>query len=145
VRLEIDANAHVEIAKRLQQTFELEDWQIFNTHGPVNLSRLFNFYELPDRPDLKFKNFVARELRLQPNSKNIFAELHKHDILLHHPYDSFDAVVDFIESAASDPDVISLKQTIYRTSRDSPIVGALISAAAAEKEVTAVLELKGPV
>ncbi len=142
VRLEIDANAHAEIAKRLQQTFELEDWQIFNTHGPVNLSRLFNFYELPDRPDLKFRNFVARELRLQPSSKNIFAELHKRDILLHHPYDSFDAVVDFIESAASDPDVISLKQTIYRTSRDSPIVGALISAAAAEKEVTAVLELK---
>jgi polyphosphate kinase len=142
VRLEIDANAHAEIAKRLQQTFELEDWQIFNTHGPVNLSRLFNFYELPDRPDLKYKNFVARELRLQPTSKNIFDELHKRDILLHHPYDSFDAVVDFIESAASDPDVISLKQTIYRTSRDSPIVGALISAAAAEKEVTAVLELK---
>ncbi len=142
VRLEIDANANAEIAKRLQQTFELEDWQIFNTQGPVNLSRLFNFYELPDRPDLKFRNFVARELRLQPNSKNIFAELHKRDILLHHPYDSFDAVVDFIESAASDPDVISLKQTIYRTSRDSPIVGALISAAAAEKEVTAVLELK---
>jgi len=142
VRLEIDANANAEIAKRLQQTFELEDWQIFNTQGPVNLSRLFNFYELPDRPDLKFRNFVARELRLQPSSKNIFAELHKRDILLHHPYDSFDAVVDFIESAASDPDVISLKQTIYRTSRDSPIVGALISAAAAEKEVTAVLELK---
>ena len=141
VRLEIDASASAEIAKRLQQTFELEDWQIFYTQGPVNLSRLFNFYDL-ERPGLKYKTLVARELRLPASSSNIFAELRKHDILLHHPFDSFDAVVDFIESAASDPEVISLKQTIYRTSRDSPIVEALISAAAAEKEVTAVLELK---
>lgn len=142
VRLEIDADVHTEIARRLQQTFELEDWQVFYTRGPVNLSRLFNFYELTERPDLKYKSFVARELRLPASSSNIFDELRKHDILLHHPYDSFDAVVDFIKSAASDPDVISLKQTIYRTSQHSPIVGALISAAAAEKEVIAVLELK---
>lgn len=142
VRLEIDAGVNTEIARRLQQTFELDDWQVFYTEGPVNLSRLFNFYDLTERPDLKFKTFVARELRLPQSSSNIFAELRKRDILLHHPYDSFDAVVDFIESAASDPDVISLKQTIYRTSRDSPIVNALINAAAAEKEVTAVLELK---
>src|SRR5437763_2536168 len=137
VRLEIDANASAEIARRLQQTFELEDWQIFYTQGPVNLSRLFNFYEI-ERPGLKYRTLVSRELRLPPNTHNIFAELRKRDILLHHPYDSFDAVVDFIESAASDPSVISLKQTIYRTNRESPIVGALISAAAAEKEVTAV-------
>jgi polyphosphate kinase len=141
VRLEIDASASAEIARRLQQTFELDDWQIFYTQGPVNLSRLFNFYDV-ERPDLKYRTFVPRELRLPPSSNNIFAELRKRDVLLHHPYDSFDAVVDFIESAASDPDVISLKQTIYRTNRDSPIVGALISAAASEKEVTAVLELK---
>jgi polyphosphate kinase len=141
VRLEIDADASSEIAKRLQQTFELDDWQIFYTQGPVNLSRLFNFYDL-ERPDLKYRNFVPRELRLPATSNNIFAELRKRDVLLHHPYDSFDAVVDFIDSAASDPHVISLKQTIYRTNRESPIVEALISAAAAEKEVTAVLELK---
>src|SRR5260370_15472510 len=69
-------------------------------------------------------------------------KLRQRDVLLHKPYDSFDTVVDFIESAASDPEVISLKQTIYRTSQHSPIVGALISAAAAEKQVIAVLELK---
>jgi polyphosphate kinase len=141
VRLEIDAEAHPEIAERLQQTFELENWQVFPTEGPVNLSRLFNFYDLTERPELKYKSFVARELRLPPSSSNVFAELRKRDILLHHPYDSFDAVVDFIESAAKDPDVISLKQTIYRTSQNSPIVQALI-AAAAEKEVIVVLELK---
>jgi polyphosphate kinase len=141
VRLEIEAGAHSEIAARLQQTFELEDWQVFYTDGPVNLSRLFNFYELTQRPDLKFKPFAGRELRLLGKSANIFDELRKRDILLHHPYDSFDAVVDFIESAAKDPDVVSLKQTIYRTSENSPIVESLISAAA-EKEVIVVLELK---
>lgn len=142
VRLEIDAGVHTEIARRLQQTFELEDWQVFYTQGPVNLSRLFNFYELTERPGLKFKSFVARELRLPPSSNSIFAELRKRDILLHHPYDSFESVVDFIKTAASDPNVISIKQTIYRTNKDSPIIGALISAAADEKEVIAVLELK---
>src|SRR6478672_5783959 len=81
VRLEIDASANAEIARRLQQTFELEDWQIFYTQGPVNLSRLFNFYEI-ERPELKFKRFVPRELRLPANTPNIFAELRKRDILL---------------------------------------------------------------
>jgi polyphosphate kinase len=142
VRLEIDAGVHTDIARRLQQTFELEDWQVFYTDGPVNLSRLFNFYELTERPELKYKSFVARELRLPASSSNIFAELRKRDILLHHPYDSFDAVVEFIQTAAEDPDVISAKQTIYRTSRDSPIMNALSMAAAEEKEVIAVLELK---
>jgi polyphosphate kinase len=141
VRLEIEAEAHAEIAERLQQTFELENWQVFHTQGPVNLSRLFTFYEVTEGPQLKFKPFAARELRLPPNSPNIFAELRKRDILLHHPFDSFDAVVEFIESAAEDPNIVSLKQTIYRTSKDSPIVGALISAAV-EKEVIVVLELK---
>lgn len=140
VRLEIDADAHPEIAERLQQTFELDDWQVLRTDGPVNLSRLFHFYDLAERPDLKFKPFIARELRLPAGSENIFAELRKHDILLHHPYDSFNTVVEFIESAAKDPHVVSLKQTIYRTSEDSPIVNALM-AAASEKEIIAVLEL----
>ncbi|HKD15646.1 MAG TPA: polyphosphate kinase 1 [Candidatus Angelobacter sp.] len=140
VRLEIEAGAHPEIAARLQQTFELDDWQVFYTEGPVNLSRLFNFYELTERPELKYRPFAGRELRLAAKSTTIFDELRQRDILLHHPYDSFDAVVDFIESAAKDPQVVSLKQTIYRTNENSPIVQALISAAA-EKEVIAVLEL----
>lgn len=141
VRLEIDADAQSEISERLRQTFELEDWQVFYTHGPVNLSRLFHFYELSERPELKYKNFSGRELRLPSSSGNIFDELRKRDILLHHPFDSFDAVVNFIESASKDDSVVSLKQTIYRTSENSPIVQALM-AAAAEKEVIAVLELK---
>jgi polyphosphate kinase len=141
VRLEIDASADPEIIERLRTNFELEPWQVFPVEGPVNLYRLFNLYEQIERPDLKFKPFAARELRLTAKSHDIFEELRRHDILLHHPFDSYDAVTSFIETGAEDPLVLSIKQTLYRTSEQSPIVPALI-AAAATKEVTAVVELK---
>lgn len=140
VRLEIDADATPEIVDRLQRNFELDNWQVYRTEGPVNLSRLFNFYEQADRPELKFRLFSARELTIEPKNQDIFGELRKRDILLHHPYDSYSGVVDFISSAAKDPRVISLKQTIYRTGPESPIGQALIDAAA-DKEVTVVVEL----
>src|SRR6267154_59521 len=141
VRLEIDADADPEITERLRTNFALEPWQVFRVDGPVNLPRLFNVYEQTDRPDLKFKPFVPRELRLTAKSQDLFEELRRHDVLLHHPFDSFDAVVSFIESAGEDPNVLSIKQTLYRTSENSAIVPALMSAAA-KKEVTAVVELK---
>jgi polyphosphate kinase len=141
VRLEIDADADPEIIERLRTNFELDPWQVFSVHGPVNLSRLFNIYEQADRPELKFKPFAARELRLTAKSQDLFEELRRHDILLHHPFDSYDAVVSFIEAAAEDPKVLSIKQTLYRTNEHSLIVPALI-AAAEKKEVTAVVELK---
>jgi polyphosphate kinase len=141
VRLEIDADADPEIIERLRTNFGLEPWQVFRVDGPVNLPRLFNVYEQTDRPDLKYKPFVARELRLTAKSKDLFEELRRHDLLLHHPFDSFDSVVSFIETASEDPTVLSIKQTLYRTSENSSIVQALI-AAAASKEVTAVVELK---
>jgi polyphosphate kinase len=141
VRMEIESDADPEIIERLRTVFELESWQVFSVNGPVNLSRLFNIYEQTAHPDLKFKPFVPRELRLTAKSKDLFEELRQHDILLHHPFDSYDAVVSFIESAAEDDRVLSIKQTLYRTSEHSLIVPALISAAA-KKEVTAVVELK---
>jgi len=141
VRLEIEADADPEIIERLRTNFGLEPWQVFRVDGPVNLPRLFNIYEQTDRPDLKFKSFAPRELRLTAKSQDLFEELRRHDVLLHHPFDSFDAVVSFIETAAEDPNVLSIKQTLYRTSENSMIVKALI-AAAAKKEVTAVVELK---
>jgi polyphosphate kinase len=141
VRMEIEAEADPEIAERLRSNFGLDPWQVFRMDGPVNLSRLFNIYEQTDRPDLKYKPFVPRELRLTAKSQDLFEELRRHDVLLHHPFDSFDAVVSFIESAAEDPNVLSIKQTLYRTSENSAIVRALIDAAA-KKEVTAVVELK---
>jgi polyphosphate kinase len=141
VRLEIDADTDPEISERLRTNFGLEPWQVFRVDGPVNLPRLFNIYEQTDRPDLKYKPYVPRELRLTAKSQDLFEELRRHDILLHHPFDSFDAVVSFIEAAAEDANVLSIKQTLYRTSENSMIVKALI-AAAAKKEVTAVVELK---
>jgi polyphosphate kinase len=141
VRLEIEAGADPEIVKRLRSNFHLADWQVFQANGPVNLSRLFNFYDQTPRPDLKFAPFVPRELRISHEPRALFNLLRERDVLLHHPYDSYSTVVRFIESAAHDPDVLSIKQTLYRTSEDSPIVRALMEAAA-KKEVTVVVELK---
>jgi polyphosphate kinase len=141
VRMEIEADADPEIIERLRGVFELDPWQVFSVNGPVNLSRLFNVYEQTKHPELKFKTFIPRELRLTAKSQDLFEELRRHDVLLHHPYDSYDAVISFIESAAEDDRVLSIKQTLYRTNEHSLIVPALI-AAAAKKEVTAVVELK---
>jgi polyphosphate kinase len=141
VRMEIESSADPEIIERLRTVFELDPWQIFPVNGPVNLSRLFNVYDGTNRPDLKFQPFAPRELRLTAKSHDLFEELRRHDVLLHHPFDSYDAVISFIQSAAEDENVLSIKQTLYRTSEHSLIVPALI-AAAQQKEVTAVVELK---
>ena len=142
VRLEIDSDADPEIIERLRTNFDLEPWQVFSVNGPVNLSRLFNIYDQTDHSELKFKPFVARELRLTGKSQDQFEELRRHDILLHHPFDSYDAVISFIESAAEDERVVSIKQTLYRTNEHSAIVPSLMAAAEKMKEVTAVVELK---
>jgi polyphosphate kinase len=141
VRLEIEVGANQEIVDRLQANFRLAPWQVFRVNGPVNLSRLFHMYDQTPRPDLKFPPFAPRELALKPGATSIFELIRKRELLLHHPYDSYSAVVRFIESAAQDPDVLSIKQTLYRTSENSPIVRALIDAAS-KKEVAVVVELK---
>ena len=140
VRLEIESGADAEIVDRLRTNFELEETLVYHTDGPVNLSRIMMLYGSSARADLKFKPFVPRELRLNRKSADLFDELRHRDILLHHPYDSYDAVVGFIEAAAQDPNVVSMKQTLYRTSADSPIFQALTEAALT-REVTAVVEL----
>src|ERR1700745_1030018 len=141
VRMEIETDADPEIIERLRTVFELDPWQVFPVNGPVNLLRLFNIYEQVNRTDLKYRSFTPRELRLTAKSKDLFEELRTHDVLLHHPFDSYDAVIRFIESAAPDDRVLSIKQALYRTSEHSLIVPALIEAAS-RKEVTAVVELK---
>ena len=140
VRLEIESTADPEIVERLRVNFELEEDQVLRGEGPVNLSRLMFFYGDVRRPDLKFPSFTPKPLHLSRKSANIFDELRQHDILLHHPYDSYDSVVDFIQQGAKDPAVLSMKQTLYRTSNDSPICLALTEAAAT-KETTLVVEL----
>ena len=141
VRLEIEADASPEIIETLRTNFALENWQIYATELPVNLSRVMNIYEQTDRPDLKYRSFAPRALQLTAKSRTLFDEIRRHDILLHHPFDAYDAVVSFIETAVADPAVLSIKQTLYRTNEESPIIEALMEAAA-EKQVTAVVEVK---
>jgi polyphosphate kinase len=140
VRLEIEQSAESEIVDRLRVNFELDESQVYRTDGPVNLSRLMNLYSDAHRPDLKYQSFAPHELRLHRKSEDLFDELRHRDVLMHHPYDSYDGVVGFIQAAAKDPAVVSIKQTLYRTSADSPIFQALTDAAQS-KEVTVVVEL----
>jgi polyphosphate kinase len=140
VRVEIESNAHPEIVERLRVNFELEEDQVFRCEGPVNLSRLMFFYGDVQRPDLKFQPFTPKALLLSRKSTGIFDELRHHDILLHHPYDAYDPVVEFIQQGAQDPAVVTMKQTLYRTSHDSPMFQALTEAGAT-KEATVVVEL----
>lgn len=140
VRLEIDGSAVDEIVERLRINFELDPWQVFRTDGPVNLSRLMNLYSEAKRSDLKYPAFTGKEYKLGAKSVDLFEELRERDVMLHHPFDSYKTIEDFIEAAAADSGVISMKQTLYRTSKDSPIFRALIEAAQT-KDVTVVVEL----
>ena len=140
VRMEIESSATEEVVERLRTNFELEPWQVFRTDGPVNLSRLMNLYAEVKRPLLKYPAFSGREFHLSDKCADIFEEMRMHDIMLHHPFDSYKSVEDFIEAGAADPRVISMRQTLYRTSKDSPIFRALIEAAQS-KDVTVVVEL----
>ncbi|HWZ96850.1 MAG TPA: polyphosphate kinase 1 [Candidatus Dormibacteraeota bacterium] len=141
VRLEIESGAHPDIVDRLAGTFELDPPLVFRVNGPVNLQRLFHLYEETQRPDLKYLPFSPRQVRIGRDADSLFNTLRRQDVLLHHPYDSYDPVVNFLETAAHDPRVLSIKQTLYRTSSDSPIAQALLEAAG-KKEVTVVVELK---
>ena len=140
VRLEIESGADPEIVERLRVNFELDEDQVFRGDGPVNLSRIMFFYGDVQRDDLKFPAFTPKPLVLSRKSTSIFDELRHRDILLHHPFDSYDPVVEFIEQGAVDPNVVAMKQTLYRTSQDSPMFQSLIEAAAT-KETTLVVEL----
>ena len=141
VRLEIEEGAPPEIIERLVTNFELEASLVFRVRGMVNLQRLFHLYEETPRPDLKYAPFAGRQVHIGHDADTMFAALRQNDVLLHHPYESYDAVVAFLETAARDPRVLSMKQTLYRTNTESPIARALLEAAS-RKEVTVVVELK---
>ena len=142
VRLEIDAKCPEETIDFLLGRFDLPRDRMFLAPGPVNLSRVQDIVSLIERPDLKFppfKPFVPAQLT---RKKNIFDAIKKQDMLVHHPFESFSPVVEFIRQAASDPSVLAIKQTLYRSGADSPIVDALVKAARAGKEVTVIIELR---
>lgn len=142
VRLEVEDGIDDELLDELLKEIELKDEHVYRINGPLNMMRLRDFENMIPRNDLKFKNFIpyVRPPLNKPDS--IFKILSKEDILLHHPYDSFTPVVEFIEQAARDPQVFAIKQTLYRTSGDSPIIKALKEASLNGKQVTALVELK---
>jgi polyphosphate kinase len=142
VRLEVDADAPQEIVQRLMAFNGLSPEQVYRVRGPVNLNRLMMLSSACPRPDLKYPVFQPNELSMGEDPETVFSEIRQRDILLHHPYDSFNPVIHFVVSAAKDPSVLAIKQTLYRTSEQSPIIAGLILAAEAGKEVTVVVELK---
>jgi len=142
VRLEIADTVSDEILQRLLRAIHLTPDHVYRIHGPINLMRLMEVYDLLDRPDLKFPPFVPRVPSIVSGGSDIFEAISEKDLLLHHPFDSFAPVVDFVERAAADPEVFAVKQTLYRTSGDSPIINALIAAARNGKQVTALIEIK---
>lgn len=142
VRLEIEDDVSEEMLVRLLKAIGLQRQYVFPINGPINLLRLMSVYGLIDRPDLKYKAFQPYLPAKLVRREQIFDNIHKEDILLHHPYDSFSPVVDFLKEAGADPKVFAIKQTLYRTSGDSPIIEALKAASLNGKQVTALVELK---
>lgn len=142
VRLEIDRHCPDDTVSFLLDRFELSRDRLFLVDGPVNLNRIQEINNLVDRPDLKYAPFKPSVPPQLARNKDIFAAIRRHDILLHHPFESFSPVVEFLRQAASSPEVLAIKQTLYRTGANSPIVAALIRAARAGKEVTVVIELR---
>ena len=140
VRLEVADNCPPKYCNYLLRIFDLSEQDMYTVNGPVNLGRLQTLTKLVDRPDLKFPPFTPRSA-VRPNS-DIFEVVRRGDILLHHPFDTFTPVVDFIRQAAVDPDVLAIKQTLYRASAESAIVDALVEAAIGGKEVTVIVELR---
>ena len=142
VRLEVADNCPAELADFLLQQFELNAEDLYRVHGPVNLVRLIGIPDKVARDDLKFPPFVpGLPTLLKKKGADMFKAIRKGDVLLHHPYQSFRPVIDFIQQASADPDVVTIKQTVYRTGTDSELMEALIAAAKRGKEVTVVVEL----
>jgi polyphosphate kinase len=142
VRLEVDIDCPEDVSAFLAAQFGLGRDEVFRCDGPVNLTRLATVPDLVDRPDLKYPGFmsgVPSRLRSDPS---VFSAIRKGDILLHHPFESFAPVVEFLRQAAADPKVLAVRQTLYRTGTDSAVVQALVDAAQAGKEVLVVIELR---
>jgi Polyphosphate kinase len=142
VRLEVAANCPEPMSEFLLEEFELDSDALYQVNGPVNLNRLLAVCDIVDRPDLTYPGFTPGlpiELR---HGGDVFKAMRQRDVLLHHPFESFAPVAELLRQAAHDPDVLAIKQTLYRTGADSAIVDHLVTAARAGKEVTVVVELR---
>jgi polyphosphate kinase len=141
-RLEIVDTCPKPVAEYLMHNFELGESEVYRCAGPVNVHRINAIYDQVDRPDLKFPKYTPRLIAPIVNERSLFDAIAERDILLHHPFESFGAVIELVKQAASDPDVLAIKQTLYRTGNDSVLVSSLIDAARAGKDVTVVVELR---
>ncbi len=142
VRIEVEPTCPADLIQFLLDQFSLQGSDLYLVNGPVNLHRLNAVYDMVDRPDLKYPPFTAGLPKRLVGASDLFEEIRKGDLLLHHPFQSFAPVVELLRLASKDPDVLAIKQTLYRTGADSPLADALHEAAQAGKEVTAVVELR---
>jgi polyphosphate kinase len=141
VRLETSLDCPQDIADFLLRHFALDKDDLYQVNGPVNLNRLMAIYDLVERPDLKYPAFTPSVPKRLIAKEDIFSVMREGELLVHHPFESFAPVIDFLRQAASDPDVLAIKQTLYRAGPQSPVVDALVDAARAGKEVTVIIEL----
>lgn len=142
VRLEVADNCPKDISDFLLRQFQLDADDFYQVNGLVNLTRLMAIYDLVERPELKYAPLNPGLPARVESNRDLFQEIQQSEILLMHPFESFTPVVDFVHQAAADPNVLAIKQTLYRAGPDSPIVKALVEAAKAGKEVTVVIELQ---
>ncbi|MDM1695903.1 polyphosphate kinase 1 [Thiopseudomonas alkaliphila] len=142
VRLEVADNCPSHLTEFLLKQFNLNENEFYQVNGPVNLTRLFSVTGLDSHPELQFPSFTPSTPKPLQNSENLFAAISKQDMLLYHPFESFTPVVDLLRRAAKDPNVLAIKQTLYRSGANSEIVDALVEAARNGKEVTVVIELR---
>ena len=142
IRLEVQENIDKKLEKWLMDELNVSDDDTYYIHGPIDLTFLMKVYGFEGYSDLKKKPYKPASVPELPEGCNIFDKIRKGDILLHHPYQSFTPVVRFIEQAAEDPDVLAIKQTLYRVSGNSPIIKALMTAAENGKQVSVLVELK---
>jgi polyphosphate kinase len=142
VRLEIPQHCSEDAAEFLLEKLQLGPADLHRVMGPVNLHRLAAVCDMVDRPDLKYRPFTPTVPPRIAAGRNMFDVIRKGDLLLHHPYESFEPVVDLVRQAAADPAVVAIRQTLYRTGSESPFLAALLDAARAGKEVTALVELR---
>ena len=142
VRMELADDCPEEVEEFLVRQFELEEGDVYRCNGPVNLTRLMAIPDLIDRPDLKYPGFASGIPARVRRNDDIFDVIRRGDLLLHHPFESFAPVIDFLRQAARDPNVLAIRQTLYRTGADSAIVKALVDAARQGKEVMVVIELR---